>query len=80
MSSEKFDEILRYARETLTPDECRKLSDELRQNNDLSNGDVSPKSIYDALNQLGVIGSITDGPGDLSTNPMHMEGFGKHGK
>jgi len=34
------------------------------------------RSLYDALNERGLIGSITDAPADLSTNPKHMEGFG----
>ncbi len=34
------------------------------------------RSLYDALNERGMIGTF-DGPGDLSTNPKHMEGFGE---
>lgn len=34
------------------------------------------RSLYDALNERGMIGTL-DGPGDLSTNPQHMEGFGE---
>ena len=34
------------------------------------------RTLYDALNDRGIIGSITDAPSDLSTNPKHMEGFG----
>jgi len=34
------------------------------------------RSLYDALNERGLIGSITDAPADLSTNPKYMEGFG----
>lgn len=35
------------------------------------------ESAYDAAIRLGLIGGIKDGPIDLSTNPAHMEGFGK---
>jgi len=34
------------------------------------------RTLFEALNQRGMIGSY-DGPGDLSTNPKHMEGFGE---
>ena len=34
------------------------------------------RSLFDALNERGMIGAF-DGPGDLSTNPKHMEGFGE---
>lgn len=38
------------------------------------------RSLYDALNERGLIGFMKDGPGDLSTNPKHMEGFGSNGE
>jgi hypothetical protein len=37
------------------------------------------QTLFDALNEAGLIGCITDGPVDLSTNPRHMEGFGASG-
>lgn len=40
-----------------------------------SNGPTE-RSLYDALNERGMIGTF-DGPGDLSTNPRRMEGFGE---
>jgi predicted DNA-binding antitoxin AbrB/MazE fold protein len=39
----------------------------------------SDKTLFDMLNEVGLIGSIKDGPPDLSTNPKYMEGFGKDG-
>ena len=36
------------------------------------------RSALEAFMAAGVIGCI-DGPGDLTTNPKHMEGFGKNG-
>jgi len=36
------------------------------------------KSLFDALDELGLIGCADGLPADLSTNPDHMEGFGKH--
>ncbi|NNJ27525.1 hypothetical protein [Alienimonas chondri] len=35
------------------------------------------RSLYDAMNEVGAIGYVTDAPADLSTNPVHMEGFGR---
>ncbi|WP_165226354.1 ribbon-helix-helix domain-containing protein [Aquisphaera insulae] len=36
-----------------------------------------PESAYDLAERLGVIGSAKGLPPDLSTNPAHMEGFGR---
>ena len=33
------------------------------------------ESVYDAMLRLGLLGSISDGPSDLSTNPEYMEGL-----
>lgn len=35
------------------------------------------ESVYDVLVRTGLLGCIKDGPHDLSTNPIHMEGFGR---
>jgi len=34
------------------------------------------RSLFDVLSARGLIGAM-QGPGDLSTNPKHMEGFGE---
>jgi predicted DNA-binding antitoxin AbrB/MazE fold protein len=39
-------------------------------------GVVGP-TLHDALQSLGLLGCIEDGPADLSTNPKYMEGFGE---
>ena len=41
------------------------------------NGHHSTTSLYDALKGDGLIGIAKDAPSDLSTNPMHIEGFGR---
>ena len=41
-----------------------------------TNGDTPRRTLFEALNERGMIASL-DGPGDLSTNPKHMEGFGE---
>jgi hypothetical protein len=38
---------------------------------------IRVKSAYDVAKEAGIIGCATGGPKDLSTNPRHMEGFGK---
>ena len=35
------------------------------------------ESCYDLAKRLGIIGSAKGLPADLSTNPVHMEGFGE---
>jgi predicted transcriptional regulator len=35
------------------------------------------ESAYDVMKRLGMIGSAEGLPPDLSTNPAHMEGFGR---
>lgn len=40
---------------------------------------ISDESFFDAASKLGLIGCLEGGPTDLSTNPAHMEGFGRRG-
>jgi hypothetical protein len=35
------------------------------------------ESAYDLAKRLGILGSAKGLPADLSTNPKHMEGFGR---
>lgn len=35
------------------------------------------ETAYDAAKRLGLIGGVRSGCSDLSTNPKHMEGFGR---
>ena len=35
------------------------------------------ETCYDIAKRLGIIGVYKDTPDDLSTNPEHMEGFGR---
>jgi hypothetical protein len=43
-----------------------------------ANGEPT-ESVFAAMVRLGLLGCVTDGPADLSTNPQYMEGFGSHG-
>ena len=38
------------------------------------------RTLYDAMKEAGAIGCISTGLGDLSTNPRHMEGYGRSRK
>jgi hypothetical protein len=76
MAQIPFDDLLKQV-DTLTSEQREQLLDKLQSGqakNNLSMG----RSLYDALRERGMIGSITNGPGDLSTNPLHMEGFGEN--
>jgi|MudIll2142460700_1097286.scaffolds.fasta_scaffold452266_2 hypothetical protein len=83
MSTDAFDDLLQRARSELTVGEQQRLAEQLSQSagKDVPRdmGSETGKSLYDALNERGMIGSIIDGPGDLSTNPQYMEGFGQDG-
>lgn len=35
------------------------------------------RTCFDVAKKAGVIGCVKGGPRDLSTNPKHMEGFGR---
>ena len=35
------------------------------------------RSAYELAEQAGIIGCLRGAPGDLSTNPRHLRGFGK---
>ena len=48
-----------------------------RPANGVGNTQGTSKSFYDVMNVDGVIGIVKDAPADLSTNPRHMEGFGR---
>lgn len=83
MSASTYDELMQRASAELTQDEMRRLAQFLdrRAEEEAGSNHQMPaaQTLYDALMQRGIIGSITDSPGDLSTNPKYMEGFGEHG-
>lgn len=81
MSSRTFDQVLADAK-SLSRDDQERLVKELSRRESKTgppakteNGAV--RSLYDVLEASGLVGFMTDGPGDLSTNPKHMEGFGR---
>lgn len=79
MSTEPYDEILKKF-EALSREEQERLLDQLEQREATErNGADSPRSLLDAFNERGLVGSINDAPSDWSTNPKYMEGFGTNG-
>lgn len=42
-------------------------------------GDQEP-TLYEVLDEVGLIGCVKDLPPDLSRGPQHLQGFGKNGK
>jgi hypothetical protein len=80
MASNRFDDIFEQATHDLSREEQLKLIRELSKLNKATNGShpQATRTLYDALNEDNMIGSITDAPPDLGTNPQYMEGFGKH--
>jgi hypothetical protein len=74
MGDVAFNELLNQI-DDLTADQRQQLLAKLRPE---SENTAPTQSLYDALKMRGMIGSITDGPGDLGTNPAHLEGFGEN--
>lgn len=38
---------------------------------------ASSPSVLDVAKEVGAVGTFCSGKGDLATNPVHLEGFGK---
>lgn len=79
MSIGAYREILQRARQELSASERKRLAEELTVQPALaSQAKADSRSLFDALHENNLIGFMHDGPGDLSTNPSYMEGFGQH--
>lgn len=78
MSQQSYDDVLNRARQ-LPPEQQKKLVAELSRPALADNGASGEfRSLADALRDVGYLGTMTDAPSDLATNPKHMEGFGEH--
>jgi hypothetical protein len=65
--------------DSLSSDEQQRIIELLKsKSNSASVAEKSCRTLFDAFNDRGMIGSITDFPPDYSTNPKYMEGFGEH--
>jgi hypothetical protein len=72
----ELDEFLeRY--ENLTSAQREQLRVRLEKHRTNENRGEATRTLFDAFNDHGMIGSITDVPEDWSTNPKYMEGFGQ---
>ena len=74
MASGKYDspeELLRDALQTLALQ---------RKAGELTSQEKPDGSVLEALERRGLVGCIKSGHRDLSSNPVHMEGFGQNGK
>ena len=76
MATDPLDDILRRAAD-LTAEQRVELIRKLQQTATQNNGTDSGRTLFDAFNDHGMIGSINDAPADWSTNPKYMEGFGE---
>jgi len=80
MTQREFNHILRNLK-ALSPAQLRRLRRELDAQLD-HNGAYkgAEETAFDVLNRTGLIGCLEGAPRsptDLSTNPRHMEGFGR---
>jgi hypothetical protein len=80
MSTGKYDDILRQAGETLSREEQLEFAHALSQQARSNSSSQQTKSLYEALQARGVIGSITNASADLGTNPKYLEGLGQNGR
>ena len=78
MPTDPYDDILKKFGE-LSQAERQQLLEKLHAASTKGNGITPSRTLFDAFNDDGMIGSITDAPSDLSTNPKHLEGFGDDG-
>jgi hypothetical protein len=76
MATNSYQEILERAQQELSPEEQQELAQELSARKKPA-APQDGRTLYDALQARGIIGSITDAPPDLSTSPKYMEGFGQ---
>jgi hypothetical protein len=81
MSPNSFNEVFAAAKQLPRKDQER-LVEELSRIVASNGAALTPEigraqTLYDVLEASGLVGFMTEGPGDLSTNPEHMEGFGR---
>lgn len=77
MSHDPIDDFLKLFDE-LTVEQRGQLINEL-ENRQIAhtNGGTKPRSLLDAFQERGLVGSIKGAPADWSTNPDYLRGFGK---
>jgi hypothetical protein len=80
LMNEQQETIRRLAAQTGKPEgEVLQMAlDSFQQNASAGDGAIA-ETVHAAMLRLDLLGCVTDAPADLSTNPIHMEGFGSHG-
>jgi hypothetical protein len=77
MSSSPIDDFLKRF-DQLSAEQREQLLDELEQRQIVpTNGSASVRTLFEAFQERGLIGSIKGAPGEWSSNPDYLEGFGK---
>jgi hypothetical protein len=77
LSRDQQEFILRLAEQTGMPWESVVRQALAAFEQSISASSSKPESVYEAMVRTGLLGSITDAPADLSTNPAYMDGFGE---
>jgi hypothetical protein len=77
LSRDQQEFILRLAEQTGMPWESVVRQALAAFEQSISVSSSKPESVYEAMVRTGLLGSITDAPADLSTNPAYMDGFGE---
>ncbi len=79
MEPTTYDKVLELAQQ-LTPDERERLASELANRQSAAEPAIprsGGRSALDGFRERRLLGTMTDAPPDLSTNPAHLEGFGE---
>lgn len=79
MSTDPFDDIMKRF-DGLSPEERQELIHQLERRQRTAPNGNSDRTLLDAFQDHGMVGSITDAPEDWSVNPKYMEGFGSGGQ
>ncbi len=75
MPSDPIDEFLKKF-DALNVDQRAQLIDELEKRHVVTNGSSEERTLLQAFQERGLIGSIKGAPPDWSTNPDYLGGFG----
>jgi len=79
MTHREFDDLL-HRLGALSPEQLVALRRELDSKMTAPRPVTAGESVFDVMNRAGLIGCVKgmpNTPTDLSTNPKHMEGFGR---
>ena len=75
----ELDDLIRRL-ELLSQEDRDRLIEKLESSQSIGLNGQHQRSLFDAFNKRGMVGSISNAPSDLSSNPKYMEGFGQNDK